>query len=126
MTQGHHCQDLIQLFNSLFSETEQTLLIGGGEEPIYLPKEASFLSHRIIFTQDYYASALHEVAHWCIAGKQRRCLDDSFAHHVYQQVCHYLTQGMPERAEQFKRKLLVFYSGNEDEELCLSFEDLQG
>lgn len=28
--------------------------------------------HRVIFTRDYFASALHEVAHWCIAGPERR------------------------------------------------------
>ncbi|WP_250884081.1 elongation factor P hydroxylase [Glaciecola sp. XM2] len=28
--------------------------------------------NKIFFTRDYAASALHEVAHWCIAGEQRR------------------------------------------------------
>jgi elongation factor P hydroxylase len=28
--------------------------------------------NKIFFTRDYFASALHEVAHWCIAGEQRR------------------------------------------------------
>lgn len=72
----HHYQDLIQLFNGLFQDAEQTVLIAGGEEPVYLPKDDSFPHHRIIFTRDYYASALHEIAHWCIAGKERRNLID--------------------------------------------------
>lgn len=67
-----NCQHLITLFNDLFKATEQTILIGGGSEPLYLPKEADFSCNQIIFTQDYFASALHEVAHWCIAGAKRR------------------------------------------------------
>lgn len=179
MMQIHRCQDLIELFNNLFSQTEQTILIDGGEEPVYLPKDRGFSFHRIIFTQDYYASALHEIAHWCIAGKQRRLRvdygywyhpegrsaeqqglfqrveaktqalewvfstaanfkfhlsrdnlsdelppDDSFAQRVHEQACHYLSRGIPGRAEEFKRKLLAFYSGNENKKISLDFEDL--
>ena len=32
--------------------------------------------HQIIFAHGYYASALHEISHWCIAGKERRLLED--------------------------------------------------
>ncbi len=71
MPQYNH-QDLIGLFNHLFMHTEQTVLVAGSAEPVYLPPDQDCAFHRIIFTQDYYASALHEVAHWCIAGKQRR------------------------------------------------------
>jgi elongation factor P hydroxylase len=28
--------------------------------------------HLLWYREDYFASALHEVAHWCIAGEQRR------------------------------------------------------
>ena len=70
------CQDLIELFNYLFEPTVQTILISGGSEPLYLPKSNSFPLNRIIFTHDYYASALHEIAHWCIAGASRRQLTD--------------------------------------------------
>lgn len=70
------CWDLIKLFNHLFEQTEQTILISGGSEPVYLPKSSTFPLNRIIFTHDYYASALHEIAHWCIAGATRRQLVD--------------------------------------------------
>ena len=74
MTQ--HCepeaQDLIQLFNACFKTSLNTILIGNGKEPIYLPADAENAHHRIIFTQDYFSSALHEVAHWCVAGESRR------------------------------------------------------
>lgn len=31
---------------------------------------------RIVFAHGYFASALHEISHWCIAGPQRRLLAD--------------------------------------------------
>jgi elongation factor P hydroxylase len=65
----HDCQDLICLFNALFQETEKTILVGNGDEPLYLPGTPF---HRVIFKADYFASALHEIAHWCIAGEVRR------------------------------------------------------
>lgn len=41
-------------------------------EPLYLPADADCPFHRIIFAHGYFASALHEIAHWCIAGARRR------------------------------------------------------
>lgn len=69
-------QPLIRLFNTLFKTSENTVLVAGGEEPIYLPQDVEHSHHRIIFKKDYFASALHELAHWCIAGQQRRLLVD--------------------------------------------------
>lgn len=60
------------VFNDLFAESCNTLLSGGGEEPVYLPAEGRLDCHQLIFRYDYFSSALHEVAHWCIAGEQRR------------------------------------------------------
>jgi len=34
------------------------------------------MPHRIVYREDYPASALHEVAHWCLAGADRRRLED--------------------------------------------------
>jgi len=64
--------DLISLFNGLFEHSEKTILVGDGIEPVYLPIDPNFPLNRIIFTHDYFASALHEIAHWCIASRQRR------------------------------------------------------
>jgi len=68
-------QTLERLFNDLFAQAEQTLLCGGAEEPLYTPARgpAPALIH---YRHDYPASALHEVAHWCIAGARRRKLVD--------------------------------------------------
>lgn len=72
----HHYQDLIDLFNLTFIDSENTVLIKGDHEPIYIPANVSQKYHRIIFAHGYFASALHEISHWCIAGKQRRLLED--------------------------------------------------
>lgn len=69
---AHDCDDLIVLFNQLFAAQYRTILEKGGDEPLYRPADADGACHRVIFRQDYFASALHEVAHWCIAGSQRR------------------------------------------------------
>ncbi|WP_297820950.1 elongation factor P hydroxylase [uncultured Paraglaciecola sp.] len=71
----HNFQDLIVLFNATFTETENTVLVKGDHEPIYIPAQRS-QHHQIVFAHGYFASALHEIAHWCIAGKQRRLLED--------------------------------------------------
>lgn len=72
----HDCHDLILLFNTLFRDTEETILISGKAEPFYQPKNPDCQLNQLFFRQDYYSSALHEIAHWCIAGKERRTLPD--------------------------------------------------
>ena len=72
----HNYQDLIVLFNATFTEPENTVLVKGDLEPIYIPAKNPQLHHQIVFAHGYFASALHEIAHWCIAGKQRRLLED--------------------------------------------------
>lgn len=62
-------------FKQTFFESHNTLLVGGREEPFYQ-------AHRetepalICYREDYVSSALHEIAHWCIAGPARRLIDD--------------------------------------------------
>ncbi|PID42113.1 MAG: hypothetical protein CSA52_00050 [Gammaproteobacteria bacterium] len=91
-------KNLVRLFNRCFRDSYQTILVSGGDEPIYLPAgevvpgnalvgetepaneikngtaDSSF--HRIVFYRDYPRSALHEVSHWCIAGTKRRMQTD--------------------------------------------------
>ena len=68
----HRAEDLIILFNNLFAVTCNTRLIRGGNEPLYLPRSERVPYHQLIFARGFFASALHEVAHWCIAGSVRR------------------------------------------------------
>lgn len=65
---------LIGLFNHLF-DNQNTVLVRGGGEPEYFASTATSPA-QICFAHGYFASALHEISHWCIAGKQRRQLDD--------------------------------------------------
>lgn len=65
-------QDLISIFDQLFFVSENTRLIKGEDEPIYLPADISYSYNRVVFAHGFFSSALHETAHWCIAGKARR------------------------------------------------------
>lgn len=57
-------------FNRTLGRQHRVRLLGGAREPLYLPGGQGFATIR--YTQDYAASALHELAHWCIAGPRRR------------------------------------------------------
>lgn len=67
---------LIELFDGLFRPSLNTVLVRGDDEPIYLPADDQYPHHRIIFAHGFFASALHEISHWCIAGDERRQLVD--------------------------------------------------
>lgn len=69
--------DLERIFRDCFFESYATVLEGGSPEPLYLPSaEPERLPHRILYREDYFASALHEIAHWCLAGPERRRQED--------------------------------------------------
>ena len=68
----HHYEDLITLFNHCFESTHNTQLICGDDEPIYLPADETHPYNRIVFAHGFFSSALHECAHWFIAGAARR------------------------------------------------------
>lgn len=72
----YDCEDLISIFNQTFSTSLNTELVRGDDEPVYLPADAQFSRHRILFAHGFFNSALHEIAHWCIAGEERRKLVD--------------------------------------------------
>lgn len=56
------CEALCALFDELFLASENTRLVKGGDEPVYLPADAECPEHRIVFRLDYAPSALHEIA----------------------------------------------------------------
>lgn len=153
-------KQLIEAFNACFLSGFNTQLVGDADEPVYLPATDS-QSALLYFRFDYPSSALHEISHWCIAGKNRRELEDygywyepdsrtqeqqktfesvevkpqavecflhwaagipfrvsvdnlalpeydstPFQQAVFDQVKHYLTSGLPERAFIFSQYLL--------------------
>jgi elongation factor P hydroxylase len=75
--------ELSEIFNLCFKNEENTLLCTGASEPYYVPANtaAQFSCGtliepapyaRVFSRSDHAASVLHEVAHWCIAGQERR------------------------------------------------------
>lgn len=72
----HHYQDLMVIFDQCFYDEFNTRLIKGDDEPVYLPADQHSDFHRVVFAHGFYASALHEISHWCIAGEARRLLPD--------------------------------------------------
>lgn len=159
---------LVKLFDQLFFASNNTKLVSGTDEPIYLPSDSECNYHRIVFAHGFFASALHEIAHWCVAGGERRELIDygywyepdgrttnqqanfekvevkpqalewifsmacernfsvsvdnlsgeptdnkDFKQAVYEQVCDYIVNGLPSRAEQLVTMLSDhFETGN--------------
>ena len=69
-------KSLEQVFASCFEERNNTRLLGGFNEPLYQPAQSRDDYNIICYREDFFASALHEVAHWCIAGEERRKLLD--------------------------------------------------
>lgn len=69
-------EDIIALFDGVFERTYDTRLIRGGDEPLYRPASDDTPYHQVIFARGFYASALHEISHWCIAGEARRQHED--------------------------------------------------
>lgn len=76
MTASAFCSTRLErVFDATFA-AYNTRLIGGFAEPIYLPAGSECAYHRLCYRDDYFASALHESAHWCIAGPERRLQED--------------------------------------------------
>jgi elongation factor P hydroxylase len=69
----HH--ELAARINRAIARPWATVVIGGAEEPLYLPGTPGRPAV-IRYTRDHAQSVLHELAHWCIAGRARRALPD--------------------------------------------------
>ena len=65
---------LINLFNDLFVD-QHVVLVRSDGEPEYFPAQDTHPA-RIEFAHGFFASALHELSHWCVAGDARRRLPD--------------------------------------------------
>lgn len=58
-------------FRERFAHQYAVEISGGAAEPLYVPAADGKPAH-LYYREDFAASALHEIAHWCIAGTQRR------------------------------------------------------
>ncbi|GLR62884.1 elongation factor P hydroxylase [Marinospirillum insulare] len=70
------CEKLIAVFEQTFYASHQTRLVRGGDEPVYLPASRTGTVNQIVFARGFFSSGLHEIAHWCVAGAERRLLED--------------------------------------------------
>ena len=68
--------DICEISDQCFLVSHKICLQGSADEPFYLPASGDLKLHTIYFLEDFAASALHEVSHWCIAGKARRRQED--------------------------------------------------
>ena len=68
---GFSANRLERVFLACF-EDFNVRLQGGASEPLYQPAKDRGGQHVLFYREDYFASALHEISHWCIAGAKRR------------------------------------------------------
>jgi hypothetical protein len=68
--------EITELFSVAFEKSFNTKLIGGADEPYYRPMSDDQDVCFLYFREDFISSALHEISHWCIAGEERRGLED--------------------------------------------------
>ena len=68
------CEQIKAVFEQEFGWRYNIELQGGAEEPLYLPAEDR--ANQLLYTRDYPASALHEIAHWCLATEEQLKLKD--------------------------------------------------
>lgn len=73
--EGLHHLHIAQIFNQCFRSSYATEMKGGADEPHYLPAAGGQYA-QLHYREDFAASALHEAAHWCIAGVRRRLMED--------------------------------------------------
>lgn len=64
---------LMGLFDGLYG-AHTKLIHSTGEPEYFAPKDGK--PAYIAFAHGFFNSALHEISHWCVAGKHRRTLDD--------------------------------------------------
>ena len=83
MKKERAAHELAEVFDKCFAFNERTRMVIGVSEPYFVPAntEAYFSCGecitasdyaRVFSRKDYAASVLHEAAHWCIAGLERR------------------------------------------------------
>jgi elongation factor P hydroxylase len=65
---------VMRAFHETFAD-EGVIVAGGFNEPFYQAARDG-VPAEIRFNRDFLNSCLHEIAHWCIAGKDRRGRDD--------------------------------------------------
>jgi hypothetical protein len=113
------------VFDACFTESLHTRLRGGADEPLYRPASAPGEYHILHYREDFFASALHEVAHWCIAGPQRR-LQTDFGYWYAPDGRNPAQQRAFERAECAPQALEWFFTKACGSRFRVSLDNLEG
>ena len=113
------------VFDACFAQSLHTRLRGGADEPLYQPAHAPGQYHILYYREDFFASALHEVAHWCIAGPQRR-LQTDFGYWYAPDGRSAAQQRAFERVECAPQALEWFFAKACGYRFCVSFDNLEG
>ena len=116
----HDPRQLELLFDGLFAGLD-TVLRGGAPEPLYAPGTPNVLHYR----EDLFPSALHEVAHWCVAGPERRRLED-FGYWYEPDGRDAATQQLFERVEVRPQALESIFAGACGWAFVLSADNIEG
>ena len=69
-------EDIQVLFREVFFKDYNVELQFGASEPFYRAAKLEGEVNQIFSRNNFVRSSLHEIAHWCIAGKKRRQCDD--------------------------------------------------
>lgn len=105
-------KDIELIFDSQFRKQYQTILRGGFDEPFYKASDLSQVDHCIGYRSDFLASALHEVAHWCVAGESRRLKDDYGYWYIpdgrtrEEQLLFFQAEALPQALEKYFHKCI--------------------
>ena len=113
------------IFTTCFAAEYRTRLSGGAQEPLYQPAADPAGEHQLWYREDYFASALHETAHWCIAGSKRRELLD-FGYWYAPDGRNQSQQQAFELAESKPQALEWLFSRACGYRFCLSADNLDG
>jgi elongation factor P hydroxylase len=113
------------VFAICFSERDNTRLTGGFDEPLYAPASKEKPVHEIRYREDFFSSALHEVAHWCIAGPARR-LQTDFGYWYTPDGRNQAQQKAFERVEYKPQALEWFFSKSCGHPFRISVDNMEG
>jgi len=116
--------ELEQLFAKTFFDQYRTVLQGGAAEPEYRPGTGNRPSY-IYYTRDYVRSALHETAHWCVAGPIRRTLVD-FGYWYAPDGRDNAQQAEFEKMEVYPQALELIFSAACNQRFRVSLDNLTG
>lgn len=117
------CSAIEAAFNDELGRRFRTRLSGGHAEPLYLPPAGTCWG-ALHYRRDHSASALHEVAHWCVAGAGRRRLVDFGYEYVpaprtLSQQVEFL------RGEEQVQALECWFAEAAGVDFCCSFDDVE-